>query len=368
MKRRTTPEFIQLAKAKHGDRYDYSLVNYVDATQKVAIKCKEHGVFWQNAHSHLQGVNCPKCANNFKGDTKSFIQKAKSIHGDKYDYSLVNYINWKTHVDIVCPIHGVFKQSPLNHSQGQGCPCCGRIKNYVTITKTLEEFLSQAKSIHGNKYDYSLVTYVNTETKVAIICPEHGVFLKYPKYHIRGSGCVKCIGLAKKTLKEFIDQSKLVHGNKYDYSLAEYKSNRDKLLIVCPIHGEFWQSPSNHVKGIGCPSCASHGFNPDLPAVLYLLLFQKSIDVFWKIGITNRTIEERFGVDFRFVVERYEWYFEKGSNALDVEQQTLRKFKCYKAKKLLFDRLSLGGETECFDLSMPVNKVIQHITKQAGYN
>ena len=124
---------------------------------------------------------------------------------------------------------------------------------------TTEQFIEKAKQIHGNKYDYSKVEYVNNHTKVCIICPEHGEFWQTPNSHLNGNGCSSCKGLKKLTTKEFIERAKQVHGNKYDYSKTIYVNKRTKVCIICPIHGEFYQTPHNHVyQKQGCPECGKN--------------------------------------------------------------------------------------------------------------
>ena len=124
--------------------------------------------------------------------TADFISKAKKIHGDKYDYSKVNYVNSYTKVCIICPKHGEFWQTPYDHLQGCGCPKCATEKKAASNSQTTAEFISKAKEIHGDKYDYSKVNYVNARTKVCIICPKHGEFWQLPPNHLIGSGCPKC--------------------------------------------------------------------------------------------------------------------------------------------------------------------------------
>ena len=124
--------------------------------------------------------------------TGEFISKSKLIHGDKYDYSKVEYVNNHSKVCIICPEHGEFWQSPEKHLIGQGCVKCSYIERNVKKTDTVEKFIQKSKKIHGNKYDYSKVNYVNTNTKVCIICPKHGEFLITPNNHLRGKGCPKC--------------------------------------------------------------------------------------------------------------------------------------------------------------------------------
>jgi very-short-patch-repair endonuclease len=175
-----------------------------------------------------------------------FIHNAKNVHGDKYDYSLVEYINAKTKVKIICPKHGIFEQTPNNHiSNKNGCPKC---KNLIT------DFIEKANAIHNNKYDYSLVNYQNSKSKVKIICPKHGIFEQTPNNHINlKQGCPLC---SKNNNDSFIEKANVIHNNKYDYSLVNYQNSKSKVKIICPVHGVFEQTYDSHIlKKCGCPNC-----------------------------------------------------------------------------------------------------------------
>ena len=193
-------------------------------------------------------------------DTKEFIEKSKKVHGGKYDYSKVIYINPKEKVCIICPIHGEFWQKPYNHLNGQGCGRCRYDMLSSKYKKTTEEWIEEAKSVHGNKYDYSKVNYNLCQDKVCIICPRHGEFWQRPLSHIQGQGCPHCYNESKiwKYIlgnNKFIEKSKEIHGDKYDYSNVHYTATRKKVKIICPIHGEFEQTPEHHLQGKGCPRC-----------------------------------------------------------------------------------------------------------------
>ena len=189
-------------------------------------------------------------------NTKDFIEKARNVHGDKYDYSKVSYINAKTKVCIICKEHGEFWQTPAGHLSGRGCPICRYIKSSNATRKTKDQFIKDSKMVHGEKYDYSKVEYKNNSTKVCIICPEHGEFWQRPDKHIlRKQGCPYCSGNAKRDVDSFIKDAKRVHGDKYDYSKSVYNGIHEKLCIICPEHGEFWQAPNDHLHGQGCPRC-----------------------------------------------------------------------------------------------------------------
>ena len=253
-KKLTTDAFISKAKQVHGDKYDYSLVHYVDASTKIAIICNEHGAFYQNPSSHLQGHGCDRCGGTHSYDTPAFITKAKEVHGDKYDYGLVEYKRAGIKVTIICPLHGTFVQAPSQHLSGQGCDRCGGTYSYDT-----SEFVVRAKDVHGDKYDYSRVEYVNNKRKVTISCLIHGEFAQSPNSHLMGHGCGKCAGTYLSDTHTFIARAKEVHGDKHDYSRVNYIGNRHKVAIICKRHGTFHQSPHEHLFGHGCSKCAKNG-------------------------------------------------------------------------------------------------------------
>jgi hypothetical protein len=122
----TTKQFIEKAKKVHGDKYDYSQTKYANLNKKVSITCKEHGSFNMISSNHLKGGGCPFCGRRKKLTTESFTEKAQKVHGDKYDYSQVEYTNNVSKVKIICKEHGAFEQIASNHLTGHGCPACGR--------------------------------------------------------------------------------------------------------------------------------------------------------------------------------------------------------------------------------------------------
>jgi len=261
MKRKTTDEFILDAQKVHKDKYNYSLVDYINTKTNVKIICNIHGEFEQLPANHLIGKGCYKCGRITTTKKKSlstdeFIIRSKKIHNNKYDYNLVKYINNKTKVKIICPEHGLFEQIPNYHiNNGSGCPKCKFEKIAKLYSRSNNDFLLQAKKIHGNIYDYSLVNYKNDITKVKLICLIHGEFEQTPNKHLKGRGCQKCGGTSLKTTEQFIIDAKKIHNKKYDYKLVNYKGNRIKIKIICNEHGIFNIIPVKHLIGRGCPKC-----------------------------------------------------------------------------------------------------------------
>jgi hypothetical protein len=199
--------------------------------------------------------------------TQQFIKKAKKVHGDKYDYSKVEYTNSQTKVCIICPEHGEFWQTPNNHLKKNGCPSCGKLTQNKSETKTTENFIKESTIIHNNKYDYSKTIYEGALKKVCIICPEHGEFWQTPTSHLHGCGCKKCKGFGL-TNDEWIEKAKKIHGNKYNYSKTKYNGAYSKVCIICPEHGEFWQFPNNHLNGAGCPNCRNYKLENEIKILL----------------------------------------------------------------------------------------------------
>jgi len=184
-----TMEFIRKARVKQGWTYNYEKVKYVRSKDAVIISCFKHGEFKQRLDCHLnRGHGCSKCSGKYCYTTSEWIKKAEAKHGNKYNYSKVEYRNSFRKVTIICPKHGEFKQTSNEHLRGNGCPKCSGSYRYTT-----NEWIELAKAKHGDKYNYSKVEYRNSFSKVTIICPKHGEFKQRPDCHLnRGHGCSKC--------------------------------------------------------------------------------------------------------------------------------------------------------------------------------
>lgn len=236
----TTTEFVKKSQIKHGNKYDYSKVEYVNNKTKVIITCKEHGDFEQKPAQHLSGCGCQTCGKiNSRlaqtDDKNDFIEKAREIHGDEYDYSNVKYINCKTKITITCKEHGDFKQTPHHHLMGSGCMKCGIKKTQLAKTLTTNDFITKAELIHGKLYDYSSINYKKRSENVTIICKIHGKFEQKASEHLSGCGCKKCSKVYSPTTEEFIKNAIVKHGTKYNYSKTIYKKQLKKLPL-CAIN------------------------------------------------------------------------------------------------------------------------------------
>ena len=341
--------FINKATTIHGNRYDYSEVNYKNNATNVKIVCKTHGEFNQTPQTHLRGSGCPECSRNMgaevyksrvteihkgrytypslkfygvdkpvsiecpihgefttvaanhlyaksgcpkcaltKKNTVDFVAQATKIHGDRYDYSLLNYVDSRLKVSIGCKIHGQFNISTNSHLKGRGCSKCSK-----THLKTTAEFIRDAVKVHGGRYDYSLVEYVNSKHKISIGCYKHGVFMQSPLHHLSGKGCAICGGVQTKPTSDLLGQFKEVHGDRYNYSKVHYVSANNPVEIVCNIHGKFSQLTANHLKGSGCPKCASYStskeerelkeYFPEAVSTRKVLSNGKELDLYFEV-------------------------------------------------------------------------------------
>lgn len=369
--------FIKKSKEKFGDRFDYSKVIYVNSQTPVTLICKEHGEFSVDMYRHLYSKNglCPLCnKSSVNGgnrqpllfsrggvkhlSTEYIIKRCKYIYADKYDYSKIEYKGGNAtteKIEIVCPIHGSFFKIYDNiQKRDCGCPKCAIEKRKLnSIVSNANKFIEKSKEKFGDRFDYSEVEYINSQTPVILTCKEHGVrFSTMPNVHLnsRFGGCKEChkqyiestrsknikpklteeerkerrrkcektnfieratkkfgerfdyskveyinsqtlVNIIDKKLnnetfsvkpysflnsvdgrpdivkssalatEDFIKKARKIHGDKYDYSKVVYHKTHEKVCIICPIHGEFWQEPHNHLNrfrdGCGCPKCSN---------------------------------------------------------------------------------------------------------------
>ena len=269
-----------------------------------------------------------------------FVSKANIVHDCKYDYSKVQYVNARTKVCIICPKHGEFWQTPHDHLTGRGCPFCKRETISSTKLYSKEKFVEKANVVHDWKYDYSKSDYVDSKTKICIICPKHGEFWQRPSNHLEGQGCPlcnskstttdfickakerygnafsydkvnyvdsstkvkikcnacgsfffqtparhlsghgchKCNGGVLDTFDTFVEKANKVHNNFYNYDKVKYVNSKTKVTITCPKHGDFKQLPYNHLLGEGCPKCSHHVSNWENEIADFLREFGFEVD------------------------------------------------------------------------------------------
>jgi hypothetical protein len=259
--------FIKRAKEKHGSKYDYSKTKYFKTDEPVTITCPIHGDFSITPHEHLGGAGCQTCGHKQKNRQRkleagaSFIPRARKIHGQRYDYSRVQYAGMGKHVSVGCRKkgHGFFPITPGNHLGGWGCPKCKADKTRKTHRYTKSEFVRLARKLHGNTYTYP-GKYVDGKTPMQMRCKKHGPFPQKPNSHLNGRGCPKCgdertYAALFDSHEDFIKKARAAHGNKYTYP-EKYERVSKPITIICPKHGPFSQKPDSHTKGHGCERCS----------------------------------------------------------------------------------------------------------------
>lgn len=243
--------FVEKARAVHGDKYIYDKVDYKKAYEKVTITCPIHGDFEQRPSEHLLGKGCEKCGIESRAalatkDTEWFIRRAKEIHGDKYTYEHSVYKGSKEPIIITCPIHGDWETTPNTFLDDHGCPYCkgdaererllaGKASRISPEqTKTTEEFIADAIALHGDRYDYSKVNYIDSKKKVIIICQEHGEFETTPNEHLSGRGCPRCnASFGERSVELYLQRNNI----KYKYQKKMfYDENGEKRHFVV----DFW--------------------------------------------------------------------------------------------------------------------------------
>lgn len=272
---KTRKRFINLeaqCNALHNNKYTYDNAIFTNMRTKFIVTCPEHGDFEITPDKHTsRKQGCQVCANILIGNQKRksfkwFEEKANKTHNNVYVYIESTYVDTKTHIKIICPIHGEFTQKPDNHLQGKGCHDCGYIKLASVFVKSKETFIVQAKTVHKNIYDYSNIKYKNTHFPITI-------------------RCTKC-------------------GNTFN------------------------QEPNSHLQGTGCPSCAKHGFDKTKPAILYYFSINDKAYKIGITNLTVE--KRYNNVDLSKIKILYIKEFIKGEDAYKVEQKLLKKYSKYK--------------------------------------
>jgi hypothetical protein len=288
-------------------------------------------------------------------NTEAFISQSKKKHGDLFGYDLVDYVNSTTKVKIRCRDHGVFLQSPKKHLL-HGCTKCAHEGVGNRFRRDVSDFINTSNDVHNNKYDYSQVVYVNCETHVVIICPDHGSFKKTPTLHLLGSGCNICSKIEKSKYyrvvngADFVHRANNVHAHLYDYSLIDYIDAKTNVNIICRDHGIFRQTPDNHLSGSRCPECSSGGgYSTMKPGRLYYVMFDFGQIILYKIGITNNTVKRRFRGECVKPVTLWETTFSDGKIPPKLEREILNKYSQYRYNG---PPILKTGNTECFTVDI----------------
>jgi hypothetical protein len=395
-------EVIARFRDKHGERYDYSKVNYKNMNTPVTIMCSIHGEWRQRPADHILGRGCQKCAQQLvkalrlqesrrlsvivkcgycgleiprpphkakrtkycspecaslatRLSVEEFKNKAHELYGELYNYDQVVFsVSRESKLQPVilgCSEHGNFSITVGAHLKGAGCPYCSGRK--LQLRSFLERAAAMNK-LRGVTYDYSRINSIQSGgDEVEIVCPKHGMFRQSATRHLVGDGCPTCaIELratmnAERAASTWKERAISVHGDKYDYSRSNYISAKEKILIKCKIHGDFWQAPNNHINGAGCPSCGATGFDSSKSGMLYYIRISNGEQTAWKIGITNFDVAQRFRGEPAEITVIKTWGYVEGRVALERETEILRRYRSlrYLGPRLLRN----GGNSELFE-------------------
>lgn len=307
-------QVIEKFSSVHGDRYDYSNVIYATSETKVQIKCFKHGVFEQTPYTHLNGAGCPACgilkrSITRRKDQQEVLAAFNKKHLGIFDYSKVVYTTIHKKVIIICSKHGEFLQTPAAHIRGSGCPSCKLEFLREKFSSSQEKVIEKFRQVHGNKYDYTKVSYKNAKSKVIVICRHHGEFEIQPTNHLLGKGCKGC-------------------GSGSPYKKEAY-------IKVCAARSK---GKSN----------------------LYIIRCFNENESFYKIGITNISLR------IRYARKGYMPYFYEEILFMSADAGSIWQLEKDLHRKLRYfsyaPRISFPGQTECFsEISSEVIKLLESL-------
>lgn len=307
-KKYTTERFIMRAKAIHGERYSYTKSLYTTSKQHLIVTCKKHGDFSVTPERHLRGVNCNKCSADEQAlQNDEFIERAKRVHGDYYCYAKSDCKGAKRKVVITCKRHGDFLQRAEHHLSGRGCKICGKERQHP-ISRTTEQFIKEAKAVHGSAYDYSLSEYTGIKRKLDIICKAHGKFSQVAEWHLSGSGCPDCKSLNS------------------GFGRSNFK--------------------------MSCRKNDGMGF-------LYIIKCSKGKEVFYKVGVTSNSVGTRYKTKKSMPYSYTEAALIEGKSdfIFDLERSLHRLLSPYRHEP----SIHFEGRTECFTTIKPVEKLLKQL-------
>lgn len=356
-----------ILKLKEDDSFDFYTTNLA---RHFNIPNRRMGELLRFYNIHIK-----KLTRSQKLTTEEFVKEAKTVHGDKYDYSKTIYINNVTPLIIICREHGEFRQSPARHKSGSICSECARIKMNDKNRVNIADFIREAQIKHDYKYKYHLVHEYKSQSEfIDIICPVHGVFTQRAYAHRSGSGCERCSyderGLKiRVTIDEWVKDCTKIHGGKFDYSKVTFDKVDEIVTIICPYHGEFKQRAREH-RVNGCSTCGkltgAYAYSKDenyvekakeIESYLYVFEFED----FYKIGISNNprsrkiNVKSRLKLDYtpKTLIKRKDSLF----NTVNLEELLHTKYKEYRfTHEKIFE-----GRTECFSKDLPIEEIISFL-------
>lgn len=347
-RRCTTEEFIDKANLVHCNKYAYDLVDYKGNKVKVTITCPIHGNFLQAPSDHLAGKGCMECSGKKRKTTNEFIEAARSVHGDFYDYSKVEYKNGHSKVCIICPEHGEFTQKANDHIHGKkGCLFCGRQTTVESRTMTSTDYLERVTNRYGDLYTYEKLVYEGLDTPVTITCKKHGDFTQIAKAFMRTSGCPECgkesyVLTRRLSNEEFVNRCRDIYGDTLNFDNTIYQGLVNNVEFVCPEHGIVTAKAYSLVHDrSGCGKCTnSDRYAKDKIGYFYInyIVSKCSKDII-KFGVTKdlRLRIRSFNISNHLFVE----------DTLNLDVVEMDRFSCYELESII--KKNIGSYTGVVD-------------------
>ena len=395
----TKEEFIEKANKRFNFKYDYSLVGYENQRSRIKIICPIHGLITQTPQVHLQSATgCTECGKELavkinqesRTSFSDFEAEANNKFGGKYAYRESTYEGVRNPIDILCHTHGWFSKTGLAHLKGEGCPDCS--KGRLSPNQIKEQAIQK----HGDKFDYSLITdNLTLGSKITVICPSHGKFKTVLKSHLNGKDCPTCEKEQREAIKaarakklaenrearrkkaeiSFIKRATKKHNGRYTYDNFRYEIGDKYAIITCSAHGDFRQKMQSHTAlGRGCPECGAEescGWSKESYvemcrirskglSTLYAVTMTSGSESFFKVGITHKTVKERFAnkEDAPYDVKELYTVTDDASYIYDLEKRLHKLLKKHNYQP----KQKFGGHTECFTTIKPVEKLLKQLT------
>jgi len=365
-------KFIAKMTKMYGDSYTFDKLNYVDWKSPGIITCKKHGDFeLPQIRYAFDNIPCPTCyeENKKANRNEEYLKRLNEKYGDKYKWITTDFGDYRRdYVEFICPKHGLVKQTltvllNTEDEDGYACPKCRKERQNIRQSYTLTDAISKAKTIENCKYyDFRYVTeWLGVKHKYKFVCSKHGCEFEQSFDSLlnnQANACPQCYaeyirGRDSLTKDEFIEKAIIVHGKKFDYSKVDYVNYNTPVCIICPKHGEFWQTPMSHLAGSGCPKC----HNSRLETKVRTILEDNHIEY-----IQEKSLRDLTGKMLGDTPQRIDFFIPKHN--ICIECQGLQHFKPVKFNNKMPDELCINNYNKC----VPLDKFKYEALTEEKYN
>ena len=356
----------------YGDSYSFDKLNYIDLKSPGVITCKKHGDFELSQIRYaFDHTPCPLCdEENFRiKRNETYLERLNEKYGNQYEWLTTDFGDYYAdYVEFICKKHGNVKQTlsvllNTEDEDGYACQKCKKERSNIRQSYTLEEAINKAKTIENCKYyDFKYVTeWLGVKHKYKFVCTKHGCEFEQTFDSLlnnQANGCKDCIVERLKAqdnlgVEDFIKQARKVHGERFDYSKVEYVNYKTPVCIICDKHGEFWQTPGNHLNGCGCQKCR----NSRLETKVRTILENNNIEY-----IQEKSLRDLTGKMFGDTPQRIDFFIPKHN--ICIECQGLQHFKPVKFNNKMPDELCIDNYNKC----VPLDKFKYESLTEEKYN